>query len=46
MELELQQKKWRLEEEERKKRLELDTEKMRLEAEERRAMIELLKKLT
>ena len=44
MELELQQRKWAVEEEERKKRLELDAEKMKLEAEERKAIIELLKK--
>jgi len=45
MELELQ-KKWQLEEEERKKRLDMDTERMRLEGEDRGAMIELLKKFT
>ena len=45
MELELQQSKWALEEE-RKKRLELEAEKMRLESEERRVLIDLLKKLS
>ena len=42
-ELDLQERKWVLEEEERRKRLELDTERMRIEAEERRAILELLK---